>query len=223
MESVKRIRGRRWMEMRRHVLAGSPLCVVCERAGFVELATEVDHIIPLAQGGSNDYANLQALCSDCHADKTRHEFGECTLARPAGLPRSKCPLEIVCGPPGAGKSYYVGQHAGPDDVAIDLDGIEHRLFGTMRKRTPKKLAACLRERNTMLRRLALRDYGRAYFIVSCPTRSERDWWLSQLGGTATMINPGYSVCLQRLHKDGRGYMEPIVRNWYQEHSKERWA
>jgi len=33
----------------------------------------VDHIIPLAEGGTNDAVNLQVLCKPCHFDKTRQE------------------------------------------------------------------------------------------------------------------------------------------------------
>jgi hypothetical protein len=34
---------------------------------------ELDHIIPLHRGGSNDYENLQLLCRDCHKEKTAAE------------------------------------------------------------------------------------------------------------------------------------------------------
>jgi 5-methylcytosine-specific restriction endonuclease McrA len=33
-------------------------------------ATEVDHIIELAAGGSNTIDNVQPLCKDCHKAKT---------------------------------------------------------------------------------------------------------------------------------------------------------
>lgn len=46
-----------------------PLCRSCG-----EPATNVDHIIPLAQGGEPfAESNLQSLCTACHADKTRGE------------------------------------------------------------------------------------------------------------------------------------------------------
>ena len=32
-------------------------------------------------------------------------------------------VKIVCGPPCVGKSTYVGQHAGPDDIVLDWDDI----------------------------------------------------------------------------------------------------
>ena len=34
---------------------------------------EVDHILPLHLNGSDDSLNLQALCNDCHAEKSLME------------------------------------------------------------------------------------------------------------------------------------------------------
>ena len=36
-------------------------------------AAEVDHITPLTLGGTDDDANLQALCTPCHRTKTQAE------------------------------------------------------------------------------------------------------------------------------------------------------
>ena len=33
----------------------------------------VDHIIPKAEGGTDDESNLQSLCKPCHAAKTDRE------------------------------------------------------------------------------------------------------------------------------------------------------
>lgn len=60
-----------------------PLCVECERADRVTLGQVVDHIIPLWQGGQDDYeANGQTLCDQCHDAKTAGEAGQ--RARPGG-------------------------------------------------------------------------------------------------------------------------------------------
>jgi 5-methylcytosine-specific restriction protein A len=37
------------------------------------LATEVDHVIPLAEGGTDTDANKQSLCHPHHAEKTKRE------------------------------------------------------------------------------------------------------------------------------------------------------
>ncbi len=49
------------------------LCQPCLKQGRPTPATEVDHIKPKAQDGTDDPDNLQAICSDCHGEKTRQE------------------------------------------------------------------------------------------------------------------------------------------------------
>ena len=53
-----------WPRIRRQVLAEQPYCACGARA------TQVDHMIPLRQGGTNDRANLVAMCRRCHSRKT---------------------------------------------------------------------------------------------------------------------------------------------------------
>ena len=53
----------------------SPLCTHCEAKGLVKLGEELDHIVPVSKGGSNDPSNLQMLCKECHAQKTIADLG----------------------------------------------------------------------------------------------------------------------------------------------------
>jgi 5-methylcytosine-specific restriction protein A len=49
-------------------------CKFCTR--FVDgsaLVAEYDHVIPLILGGQNRETNLQLLCSECHAVKTKRD------------------------------------------------------------------------------------------------------------------------------------------------------
>jgi len=39
----------------------------------VEVTTEVDHVIPLAKGGTDDFGNLVAICTRHHRIKTAAE------------------------------------------------------------------------------------------------------------------------------------------------------
>jgi 5-methylcytosine-specific restriction protein A len=48
---------------------------MCEAKGRIEIATVVDHIVPLAQGGSDDDANTRNLCKLHHEEVTAHQFG----------------------------------------------------------------------------------------------------------------------------------------------------
>jgi len=47
----------------------------CKADGCNEWATEVDHIKPTRNGGSDRPDNLQGLCKSCHSRKTALEDG----------------------------------------------------------------------------------------------------------------------------------------------------
>lgn len=47
------------------------MCAMCK----VSAATELDHIVALANGGTNDEDNLQGLCAACHEIKTIADLG----------------------------------------------------------------------------------------------------------------------------------------------------
>lgn len=60
---------KRWKMTRRKQLFDHPLCVECGG-----IATDVDHIVPIEQGGARwSSSNLQSLCLQCHSKKTRAE------------------------------------------------------------------------------------------------------------------------------------------------------
>lgn len=72
-----------WRKVRASYLLRHPLCVVCGRAGRTVEAAEVDHIVPIANGGARlDERNLQALCHSCHSRKTARTDGGFGRRRP---------------------------------------------------------------------------------------------------------------------------------------------
>ena len=69
---VKRLRGRSGQTQRVRRLAAEPLCRDCLRIDGIERKSEeVDHIIPLAYGGSDEDDNIRCLCKPCHSARTR--------------------------------------------------------------------------------------------------------------------------------------------------------
>ena len=48
----------------------------CNNCGKSADKYEIDHIIPLMSGGTNEFTNLQALCKTCHDNKSRLETSE---------------------------------------------------------------------------------------------------------------------------------------------------
>lgn len=73
--------GAAWDRLRARVLATEPLCRHCRAKGRVTVATQVDHIRPKAQGGTDDLGNVQPLCRPCHEAKTDAENGRTVKAK----------------------------------------------------------------------------------------------------------------------------------------------
>lgn len=66
-----------WTQLRKLILARDYyLCQPCLTTGRATEAVAVDHIIPKAQGGDDDPANLQSICAPCHDAKTAREAAE---------------------------------------------------------------------------------------------------------------------------------------------------
>lgn len=61
----RKIYDRNWRKIREEHLRLYPFCVDCGK-----LANEVDHDIPIKQGGSNEHSNLESRCKSCHSRKT---------------------------------------------------------------------------------------------------------------------------------------------------------
>lgn len=108
-------RGKQWQTLRAMVLdRDGRLCQIrgprCKRR-----ASQVDHIVPLAHGGSNELSNLRAACATCNAS-TGSQVRKRTTH-----------VVLVAGPPGAGKTTYVESHRALDDLVIDYDTIAQAL------------------------------------------------------------------------------------------------
>lgn len=59
--------GSKWRKLRARFLSENPLCEQCRLNGKYTIATEVHHIKPLSDGGTNEVQNLMPLCKSCHS------------------------------------------------------------------------------------------------------------------------------------------------------------
>jgi len=92
---------RPWRRIKAQILAGSDVCHICGEPG----ADSVDHLVPVALGGTNDPANLRPAHHDvppyCNRVKGDREYAAPILKRSGSLrtPRAGDPM-----PPSSGRS-----------------------------------------------------------------------------------------------------------------------
>jgi hypothetical protein len=69
-KSINNSNKRRVTELTKKTIASNQQwkCNICNN--ILDASYEIDHIIPLYKGGTNDIYNLQALCRNCHGKKT---------------------------------------------------------------------------------------------------------------------------------------------------------
>lgn len=76
---IRRIRGARLVSIRQAYFRMYPLCEHCKACGIVAIATELDHIVALVNGGADfdtdEGLNRQGLCTPHHAAKTAQDMG----------------------------------------------------------------------------------------------------------------------------------------------------
>lgn len=212
--------GRPWRRKRDRVLArDNYLCQECLKAGRIEEAKEVDHVLSLANGGADTDDNLQSLCEPCHKLKSRIESrsgSNMAAAVPTFTRKPMIPVTVVCGPSGSGKTTYVRQNAKANDLVLDLDETISRLSGLDWYEAGKQwIQPALKERNARLSALAEPSvYGKAWLIVSAPTCSERKKWQEMLNAEVIVIKPSMETCLARV-KGRHGTQWPsVIATWF---------
>jgi 5-methylcytosine-specific restriction enzyme A len=70
----RRMTGRALQARRLRLWAKDPHCVTCHRLVAMH-EFELDHDVPLYQGGADVDDNCQVLCIECHARKTEADRG----------------------------------------------------------------------------------------------------------------------------------------------------
>lgn len=206
----KRGYDRAWQKLSKQVLKEEPLCRRCRLKDSVL----TDHIITKRAGGTDARSNLQALCKDCHDEKTRQEDG-----RFRGSPSSR--VVVVTGPPGAGKAALVGSWFRAGDLIVDVDRLFTAISGLEIYEKPGALLGfALEARDALLRRLAKPSaVSRAWIIAGAPSSGERDRFERSLSAQVLVLETPTAECLKRLAKDPRragkvALLEPIVRDWW---------
>ncbi len=57
----------KWNHLRKRYIAKHPWCEECLKEGRYVKVEHVHHRIPLSEGGTNDWNNLESVCRSCHS------------------------------------------------------------------------------------------------------------------------------------------------------------
>jgi hypothetical protein len=225
----QRLYDRTWQARRRAYMAQHPWCEDCAEWGLFEPAQEVHHVIP-HKGNREIFVSspLRALCKICHSRRTRQEItGKEDNYFPKITHPIHIPVYLVCGPPASGKTTFVREHCGIDDIVIDLDEIisettGHALYQPEERKT---IDEAIRLRNVRLQSLQTLDphSQSAWLIVSAPTARERTIWKNILKPQKTyLLLCSEAVCCQRIEADERRMMTSkrllaAVHGWWEKY------
>lgn len=95
--SSQHLQGAAWDRLRRRILKrdnrecqlGGPNCL--------ETASQVDHVVPISQGGTDDEDNLASACRQCHMEKSSREAVAARAKRTRRRRRPIHPADVLSG------------------------------------------------------------------------------------------------------------------------------
>lgn len=181
--------------------------------GCTGLATTKDHVIPHAHGGPDTLENFRPACKPCNSkrqDRVMTGYGASVV--------------VVCGPPAAGKSTYVAEHAKPSDVTIDLDRIARALMPVEPTRSHEypdhvRHVAIAARKAAIRRATRLRERVTVWLIHAIPAPDDLAEYKA-FGWQIVTIDPGRDVVEHRARTMRPEDMMPAVARWYALHASE---
>jgi hypothetical protein len=200
----------------------------CAEPGCGLPATEVDHVIALKDGGTHGWDNLRPYCKPHHSKRTaKAQPGGWNLRdAPSTSRRPLCPVTLVCGPPGSGKTTFVLERKQWGDLIVDLDALYQALSGLPAYEKPDVLLPFVfAARDAVVARLgSAHGVRHAWVITSGADGADRRDLAASLNADVVLLEVAPSECLRRIAQDDRRatkweLWEPIVMHWWDRFTK----
>lgn len=177
--------------------------------GCTKRATTKDHVIPVDHGGDDSMENLRPACNNCNGKRQNLAISGTT----GGIT-----VVVVLGPPAAGKSSYVREHAKKDDIIIDLDRIASAFMSgdvTDVHGYPPHIrnVAIGARKAAMSRALRTRYPCTVWLIHAVPTREQLQQY-ARLRYRLVTIDPGRAEVEARVNKVRPRDSHRGVARWY---------
>lgn len=174
------------------------------------------HKIELTEANVNDYSislnpdNVMLIHHRCH-NVIHERFGH---ERPKRV-------YIVYGPPCSGKSTFVRDSAGKEDLILDIDSIWQMISVNDRYIKPKRLMSnVFGVRDCILDMIRMRSgkWKNAYVIGGYPLAMDRQRLSDSLGAELIFIDESREVCLERAKACERIGWEKYIDDWFRDYS-----
>lgn len=124
-------------------------------------------------------------------------------------------VTVVTGPPAAGKTTYVRQHAKPGDVIIDFDHLANALSGQDADNHdhPAHIQAVTKAARQAALDAAIKSSARTWLIHATPSpKQQADY--SARGANIIVIDPGKEVVMARIKAERPAHMAKAAGQWY---------
>lgn len=127
-------------------------------------------------------------------------------------------IRVVVGPPCAGKSTHILEHAVEGDVTVDFDRMAQALGSAGPHDVPSAIIRATLAARSGVVGLALSTWadldGDVWFPYSLPPKGLLDRFAEE-GAEFIVVDPGIDVCLARAEEDGRPEgTADVIRQWY---------
>jgi len=171
--------------------------VYCEHCGKPILRKYdliAHHVIELTEENVNDTSislnedNIQLVCFDCH-NRIHERFNY-----------ARKQVYIVYGAPFAGKTSYIKEVAGADDIICEIDRIYQCISINSRYNKSNKLKSNVFDiRDLILEQIRLRrgKWNNAYVIAGLPSKGERERLINKLNAREVFIDTDKDTCITR--------------------------
>lgn len=130
-------------------------------------------------------------------------------------------VTVVTGPPAAGKTTHVRQHAQPGDVIIDYDLIANALSGqdADNHEHPAHIQTVTKAARQAALDAAIKTSARTWLIHATPSPKQQADYTAR-GANIITIDPGKDVVMKRIKAERPERMAKAAGQWYANQGKQ---